>query len=133
MTTLEQHIAALASELKMDAPLKADAPGTYTLLIDVDLSMTISSWESGVMFQCAVGICPQSNEETFFTQAMLANLFGQGTEGAILGLDETGRVLTLSLEVAEVASFQIFKEKLEDFLNAVDYWRTEISTGTKGT
>ncbi len=56
---------------------------------------------------------------------MEANLFGIGTRGAAIGLNEDGNVLTLSLELDYNSSYQEFKEKLEDFISVMDFWRKE--------
>jgi hypothetical protein len=58
---------------------------------------------------------------------MEANLFGRGTRGAAIGLNEEGKLLTLSLELDYNNSFKEFKENLEDFISVIDFWRTEAS------
>jgi hypothetical protein len=56
---------------------------------------------------------------------MEANLFGMGTRGAAIGLNKEENLLTLSLELDYNSSYKDFKEKLEDFVSILDYWRKE--------
>lgn len=121
---LDEYVKQLSEALQLETPIRSEAEGVYALMVDEDVEVIISDLAPGFGFQCAVAPCPEKNEEEFLTQAMLANLFGQGTEGAVLGLDETGKVLTLAAEHAG-GSYKIFEEGLEDFINAVEFWRTE--------
>jgi hypothetical protein len=57
-----------------------------------------------------------------------ANLFGRGTRNAIIGLTEDGKLLTLSAELDYNSTYKEFKEKLEDFVTILDYWRKEALT-----
>jgi hypothetical protein len=62
---------------------------------------------------------------------MKANLFGQGTLGAAIGLDPKQNILTLSLQLPYDMNYSHFKESVEDFTNIVDYWRVEVDTHVK--
>lgn len=62
---------------------------------------------------------------------MKANLFGQGTLGAALGLEPEQNLLTLSLELPYDMDYRHFKESVEDFTNIVDYWKVEVDTHVK--
>ena len=128
---LDDHIKQLSKDLELGSPIPQETQGVYLLTIGTGLDVTITDLAPGFGLLCAIAPYPTTNEETFLTQAMLANLFGQGTEGAILGLDEGGTVLTLSMENTLDDSYQTFKETLEDFLNAVDFWRDEITEASK--
>ena len=54
---------------------------------------------------------------------MMANLFGQGTKGGILGINAEGTMLTLSRTVDFAVDYKDFKEFLEDFINVMDFWQ----------
>ncbi len=56
---------------------------------------------------------------------MDANLFGRGTRKNIIGLTEDGNMLTLSGDLRYNSPYREFKEKLEDFVSIIDYWRNE--------
>jgi len=117
----------LQEDFELAAPFKKDSSGAYVFLIDEGVKMRIHALPKGFNFTCDVVDCPGGKEEDFFTQALLGNLFGKGTRGSILGLDEAGTMLTLSREVEEEVDYKEFKNLVEDFINTVDMWRSEAS------
>ena len=66
------------------------------------------------------------NPENFFMHLMKANFLGQGTGGSIISLDPEEKLLTLSLRMNYEVNYKIFRDKLEDFLNYIEYWKKEI-------
>jgi len=56
---------------------------------------------------------------------MKANLLGQGTGEQAIGLDHEEKSLTLSCIIPYDINYKEFKEKIEDFVNYLDYWRLE--------
>ncbi|MBA2367450.1 MAG: type III secretion system chaperone [Candidatus Protochlamydia sp.] len=70
---------------------------------------------------------PQENTHLFLSKAMQSNLFGHGTRGAAIGLDNEGKILTLSLEIDSDSNYKEFHERLEDFISILDFWRKEAS------
>lgn len=127
--TINTFMQQLAKELDLDETMAAAEEGVYTIPLEDDLKVNISSLPNGSFsFTCALGACPSSNQEQFFTRALHANLFGQGTRGATLGLDENGNVLTLSRVMNYNTDYKDFKDSLEDFINSVDFWREEART-----
>lgn len=122
---LSSFIQEFLNELEIKEPLPQEVPGIYTLPLDEGLSVIISSNSQGIAFSSKLAPIPKNKEEAFYTEALLGNLFGQGTRGAILGLSEDGRMLTLSREIDYDIGYKEFKELLEDFINSVDFWREE--------
>ena len=57
---------------------------------------------------------------------MKANLLGQGTGGAAIGIDPSEKFFTLSEVLEFEVNYKTFHEKLEDFLNYIDYWKEEV-------
>lgn len=121
---LNMYLQEFLQELEIKEPLPQDVPGVFTLPLDDGLSIILTSQPEGFALFCTVVPVPKQ-EEAFYTQALLANLFGQGTKGAILSLSEEGRMLTLSRNIDYDVSYKEFKEILEDFINIVDFWREE--------
>jgi hypothetical protein len=58
---------------------------------------------------------------------MRANLLGQGTGKCRIGLEPQEKLLTLSLGLPYEMKYPTFREKVEDFINYVIYWREEIA------
>lgn len=128
---LGNFIEQLVKDLELETPLTTEVPGVYSFPLDEGLSILISEIPRGFSLMCFVCPCPKNNEELFFTQMMLANLFGQGTRGAILGLNPEGTVLTLSLVIDYTFDYKEFRDTLEDFINSVDFWREEALAYSK--
>lgn len=125
---LAQLMQLFQKELGLDKPIPQDDTGAYVIYMDTDLSFYVTELTPGFALTCEVAACPSEQQEEFYTQMMLANLFGQGTEGAILGLSDDGNTLILSREIEYSADYERFKEILEDYMNAVDFWRDETTT-----
>ena len=123
---LEDCIKKLKEEMELTRSLNTDVPGTYSLALDEGLSVTITSMGSGFVLTCNIIACPKHGEEEFYTLALLGDLFGQGTGGATLGLNEDGSLLTLSKGIDYNVEYKDFKDVLEDFINSVDFWRQEV-------
>lgn len=123
---LDKLIEKLIPDMELGtATLATEVPGTYALPLDNELTVILSEIPNGLSLKCSVAPFPKVHEEIFSTQAMLGNLFGQGTRGAILGLTNDGNTLTLTQTIDYNIDYKEFKELLEDFINAVDYWRDE--------
>ncbi len=116
----------LAQELEVDDLLEPGSTGNYKLPLEEDLAINITPLSKGFYLFCNITPCPKANREVFYSDALLANLFGQGTHGAILGLSEDGGRVTLSYAADYSVEYKEFRDSLEDFINTVDFWREEI-------
>lgn len=125
---LAQFMEMFQKELGLDKPIPQSDLGEYVIHMDKDLSYTIIDLNPGIGIHCDVVPCPKEGLERFYTEVMHANLFSQGTEGALLGLSDDGNTLTLSREVEYNVDYEQFKAVLEDFMNAIDFWHSEAST-----
>ena len=115
----------LTLELEIEGSLATEIPGVYAFPVDDDVFVLISEIPRGFTLTCTFSECPEGSEEEFYTQALLANLYGQGTDGCVLGLDAEGKRLTLSRKIDYTIEFQEFRDIIEDFLNSVDFWIDE--------
>jgi hypothetical protein len=128
---LNQFIHQFAEEMDLP-PIPSIGPGTYSLPLEPGLSITLTSMPQGEIFlSSTIAACPKSNQEYFYMQMLLGDLFGQGTRGAVLGINPEGTQLTLSLIVDYNIDYKGFKETIEDFINVIDYWRDEARSYTK--
>ncbi|KAF3362295.1 putative type III secretion chaperone SycE [Chlamydiales bacterium STE3] len=118
-------IQEFLKELEISEPLPQTVPGVYTLPLDDGLSITMTANPQGFLLNAVLAEAPKKNEEHFYTEVLLANLFGQGTKGATLCLSEEGRMLTLSRDIDYDVDYKEFREILEDFINIIDFWREE--------
>ena len=122
---LEQFMKQFSKDLELEKPLTSEIPGTYTIGLEEDFSVTITEIPNGLTFSSILCSCPKGREEEFLTHAMLGNLFGQGTKGAVLGLDDEGNQLILTRVVEYNVDYKEFRDIIEDFINSVDFWREE--------
>jgi len=121
---LEKLLPRFLQDLKVERSLSSGVPGAYILPIG-NLHINMTDIPNGFIMKCSLAPYPKVNEETFSSNAMLANLFGQGTRGAVLGLTPDSNTLTLSRVIDYQVDYKEFKEILEDFISAVDFWRDE--------
>lgn len=122
---LTSLLEKLTQELALTMPV-IDAKGQYRLNFEED-QVVFYELNPGVALYCEVAKCTPNGQEALFAESMWANLFGQGTQGAVLGLTPDGKLLTLSLEIDYNVEYKDFKNTLEDFLNAVEVWRVEAT------
>lgn len=128
---LENHIEQLTKELELEGSLASEIPGVFAFPLEENLSISISGHSAGFALSCTLCPAPKINQEAFLTRVMLGNLFGQGTRGAVLGLNEDGSQLTLAQVVDYNADYKEFRDVLEDFINSVDFWRAEAEKYNK--
>lgn len=123
---LDEFMKQLSVEFEMEEPFTTEFPGSYTIRLDDDIIININDLGAGgLSLTASLAPCPKEQQEAFFTNAMLANLFGQGTKGAILGLNLEGTKLTLSKVINYEIDYKQFRDIMEDFINTIDFWRDE--------
>lgn len=122
---LEKLIRQLSRELSMEDQITTTEDHHYLLPFDNEIEIEAIELEKNHVLKGIIGTYPQQNIEAFLLKTMEANLFGMGTRGAVIGLNEEGKLLTLSMELDYNSSFKDFKEKLEDFVSVMDFWRKE--------
>ncbi len=94
------------------------SPGTEVIFADL---------HPGVAMRANISLCPAGRREDLFIYLMRANLLGQGTGGARIGLDEKESNLTLLLGLPYEMNYHAFKEAFEEFVNHLIYWRDVVA------
>ena len=130
MNKLEVLINRLRGDLGLnDRDLKVENGGAYQLKIEPESFLTLSMTPDGYSLYYPIASLPKNrSNESFFTEMLSGNLFGQGTGGAVLGLTADGEIYTLTQEIDDMVDYQHFRAILEDFLNVADFWRGKGST-----
>ena len=123
---LEPFIQQLTKEMELEGSLATQMGGVYAMPLEENLVITITDRPPGFNLSCPLGALPKQNEEACLTRLMLGNLFGQGTKGAVLGLNSEGSLLTLTQTIDYTIKYKDFRDILEDFINTVDYWVAEM-------
>jgi hypothetical protein len=120
---ITEFIEELSKELEGRIP--KDDSGNYKLPLEEGVNIMMTSLPKGFSFFCSFAQTPKTNRDALLTSMLHGNLFGQGTRGAVLAISEDGNRLILSKIVDHATDYKEFKETLEDFINMVDYWRSE--------
>jgi hypothetical protein len=123
---LEENLTKLASDLELPPLAPKDKQSLYTLPLSEDLVISIREIGEGVAFFSNVAPLAFQKKEEAFTYLMKGNLLGQGTGDQALGLDPEEKNLTLSCIIPYDMDYGEFKERIEDFVNYLDYWREEV-------
>ena len=131
LSELMDYLIELCEDLNLDPNLEKTDEGSFLLPINASLRIEVTPLSPGALFFSPIRSCPKKKKEELFIQLMKANLFGQGTLGAAIGLDPKGKFLTLSSSLAYDMDYRGFKEAMEDFANIVEYWREEIDQHVK--
>ncbi|HSW72005.1 MAG TPA: type III secretion system chaperone [Chlamydiales bacterium] len=121
---LKQLVKDLAAEFELTLP--AEVKGTYTFEVAPTVIVTFIELQPGVLIDAKIEECPKEKREDLFISIMQANMLGQGTGGSSIGLDKDEKYLTLSLALPYEINYRAFKESLEEFVNYLLYWRTQI-------
>lgn len=99
-------------------------PGQLTI---GECAIAVKDLNPGLSLHARICPCPEKKREALFIYLMRANLLGQGTGGARIGLDPEEKFLTLSLGLPYEMNYQSFKETVEDFANYLLHWRGEVA------
>jgi hypothetical protein len=121
---LEKLMSQLEQDLAMDN-LTPSEEGRTHLSFDYEINVEAIELEKKIILKGLIGEPPQQNQNAFLLKVMEANLFGIGTRSTVIGLNDEGKLLTLSMELDYNSSFKDFKEKLEDFISVIEFWRIE--------
>ena len=124
---LPDWIKEFEKEMEMEGMMIRDEQGIYTLPLEEDLEIKISPLGEGFLLNSDLGPFPKNTTESFYMQALMGNLLGQGTRNAVLGISRNENRLTLSQALEYTVDYKEFKEFIEDFINTVDYWRSVAS------
>lgn len=130
---LEQHLLQLMQELKIEIPDLEETEGVFSMPIDYEREVTFTDLQPGVYFFAHLGPCPKEKREQLFSHMLHGNLFGQGTGGGVIGLDEKGEGVSLSLAMPWEMDYKEFRDALEEFINYIDFWTNELSSFTDET
>ena len=122
---LEKLMSQLGKEYAMEEVITENEEHYFHVPFENGIEIEAVQLKECCLLQGNIGERPEQNAESFLLKVMEANLFGLGTRGAVIGLKENGKELTLSLELDYNISYKDFKERLEDFISVIDFWRNE--------
>jgi hypothetical protein len=122
---IRTFLEKLSEELSI-APPKTHEKTAFSFTLNENIVVYLRDLEPGVSMQAPLTPCPTEKKEELFAYLMRANVLGQGTNGARIGLDAEEKTLTLLLGLPYEMNYQLFRETFEDFVNHLVFWRNEI-------
>lgn len=123
---LESLLKQLCQNLQLAPPPQKDAHNQFTLSLNPVTSLDFQELEIGFSCKSIVAKIPDEPLEDLLILLMKANFLGQGTKGAVLAIDEKIQHFVFILHVPEETPYIVFKDKIEDFVNYLNYWKERI-------
>ena len=127
---LAELLISLCNELDIEKP-EMTKEKTCTFNFQKNISIFMGEIENTIYIKSTIAPTPKENKEDLFITLMKANLLGDGTGGSVIGLEKDEKNLTLSYLFQYEVTYDEFKEKIEDFVNYLIYWREEIKNFPK--
>lgn len=129
---LEKLLRTLCNELSISPVPERNKENSYLFQFNDSILTKLTDLDPGVCISSTICAVAKTNKEDLYIYLMRANLLGQGTGGCRIGLEQNEKVLTLSLGLPYEMNYSTFKEKFEDFINYVIYWREEVEKFEQG-
>ena len=122
---VEELITKLCQELETSMPNKGE-DNSYLLKINEVDEVEVRPLEIGLSLHANFGALPEEKREEVVMHLMKANYLGEGTGGGVIGMSADEKYLTLSLSLPYEVTYKTFKERIEEFVNYVNYWREQM-------
>ena len=119
------HVVQLFKELNLEGGSLPKDLTTVSLEVE-GTNVSLTDAQPGLELSATIGDIPAERTELLFVKLLRANFLGQATKGACLGIDEEGRHIDISLAVPTIRSYRQFHDVVEDFINAVSFWKQEV-------
>jgi len=125
-TMLQPLLNELHTELEILPVPQVSEHQEVTFTLRDDISVNLRDLKPGISLSAQIAPCPTPRREELFVKLSKANYLGQLTGAARIGLSTDGKFLTLLAGMPYEMSYRSFREALEDFINFLLYWRSEI-------
>lgn len=127
---LETHLKQLSLQFAFPVDMEKDGEGFYHLVIDTTTTLALKELPKGFMCKAEVSPMPSGDQEDLVALLMRANYLGQGTKGGVLSLNETAQTIVFFTSIAHEYNYKEFKDKIEESVNYLNYWKTRIKAET---
>lgn len=124
---VQGFLEKLCAELSIAPVPKLNEKKFFFFRFAPGIEVSLADLHPGVTMQAEIAPCLTSRQEDLFIYLMRANLLGQGTGGARIGLDGDEKNLTLLLGLPYEMNYKVFKEAFEEFVNHLIYWRDAVA------
>jgi hypothetical protein len=127
---LETYLKQLSSQYSLLVNFEKDVEGFMHLQIDPHLDLFLKELPKGMMCKATVAPMPGKDQEDLLALLMRANYLGQGTKGGVLALDDTAQTIIFFSSISYEYTYPEFKDKIEEVMNYLNYWKTRIKDET---
>ncbi|MDE3055585.1 MAG: type III secretion system chaperone [Verrucomicrobiota bacterium] len=121
---LRRLLEIVCKEVDLPPAKEVERGRCFILPFAPGIEIKLSDLQPGVSMSASLIACPKRNKEDLFIYVMEANLLGQGTGSARIGMENEELMLLSGFPYELDAS--LFKDKLEEFLNTLLYWRKDL-------
>ena len=123
---LKHLITELCQQFQLPMNLEINPQGYYEVSVNDTTNLLFKELNPGFSCRSILAPVPQKPTEDLFILLMKANFLGQGTKGSCIAIDDSVQNFLFTLSVPEEINYRLFKEKLEEFINYLEYWRKRI-------
>jgi len=127
---LETHLKQISLQYSFPLDLEKDGEGFYQLMIDPQTPLAIKELPKGFVCRSDVAALTTQDLEDLLALLMRANYLGQGTKGGVLALNETAQAIVFFTSMLQEYNYKEFKDKIEECVNYLNYWKTRIKEAT---
>lgn len=127
---LETYLKQLSSQYSLFVNFEKDLEGFMHLQMDPSLDLFLKELPKGMMCKAIVAPMPGKDQEDLLALLMRANYLGQGTKGGVLALDDTAQTIMFFSSISYEYTYPEFKDKIEEAMNYLNYWKTRIKDET---
>ena len=125
------YITKLLQEVAPDSPVKF-AQGQTSFSLEVEgTPLLIVDTSPGIRIDAKIGKLPKELPDRFMAKMLQGNFLGQLTRRAVLGLNEAGTDIVLSLNLPIVRNYREFHDNLEDYINTLSFWKEALARHPK--
>lgn len=123
---LEEFLQTLSLELSTPPLRNLNQGKEWVFTFTHEIEITLTDLQPGISMKAILNPLPSLKKEDLLIYLMRANLLGQGTEKSRIGLDLEEKNLTLAQGLPYEMDYRSFKEKFEEFVNHLIYWKQQI-------
>lgn len=124
---LEHLLTELTEKLELSLNLEKNTQGYYTIVLNKETELLFKELNPGFACRSLIKEIPKENSlEDLYILLMKANFLGQGTKGGVIAIDDNLKNFIFTLSVPEELQYRLFKERVEDFVNYLNYWKKNI-------
>jgi hypothetical protein len=123
---LKHLITELCQQFQLPMNLEINPQGYYEIALNETTDLLFKELYPGFTCRSVLAPVPQKPSEDLFILLMKANFLGQGTKGSSIAIDDAVQNFLFTLSVPEEVNYRLFKERLEEFINYLEYWKKRI-------